>query len=320
MADGFRVLENGDSRISEAGEFRVTQGYFWDGPRETEASDPRITEADVFRVTEKFLEGLNDLQAVGSLVALQSYKTKGYWDNGAEGYCVSVALRTTLGLGNLNATGSISPDADLKMPVSSNFTGTATIASSATVGKYGFSALTSSGTLDVIPSLTLNGLADLSVLGSHAFAGYDRFIGHTHNFEGFGSVSTSGNIIGYRSSNLNAVGSISPLQALIATGSSAVNATGTLSSSGTRIRYGLANFNGAGSLASIGTPKFYATFNKTGTGSLASDGTKIDFSSTMYYKVGTTWKTTTPYVKRSGTWSTPVAVYKNISGSWKRVY
>lgn len=320
MADGFRVLENGDSRISEAGEFLVTEGYFWDGPRITESGDIRITEAGVFRVTEKFIEGLNDLQAAGSLVALQSYKTKGYWDNGAEGYCVSVALRTTLGLTDLNGTGSISPDADLKMPVSSTFTGTASIASSATVGKYGFSALTSSGSLDVVSTLTLNGLADLSVLGSHAFAGYDRFIGHTHNFEGFGSVSTSGNIIGYRSSNLNAIGSLSPLQALKATGSSAFNATGTLSPSGTRIRYGLADFSGTGSLTVVGIPKFYAVLNKTGTGSLASDGTKIDFSSTMYYKVGAYWKTTIPYIKRSGVWSTPVAVYKKISGSWKRVY
>lgn len=320
MADGFRVLENGDSRISEAGEFRVTEGYLWDGPRVTEASDPRITEADVFRVTEKFIEGESSFTGSGSLSTVGQATLKAYWDNGGEAYFTVTPLKRLYGIAPLNGAGTLTNDGVLTMPVSSTFTGTASIASSATVGKYGFSALTSSGSLDVVSTLTLNGLADLSVLGSHAFAGYDRFIGHTHNFEGFGSVSTSGNIIGYRSSNLNAIGSLSPLQALKATGSSSVNAVGTLSPSGTRIRYGLANFNGAGSLASIGTPKFYAVFNKTGTGSLASDGTKIDFSSTMYYKVGTTWKTTTPYVKRSGVWSTPVAVYKNISGNWKRVY
>lgn len=320
MADGFRVLENGDSRISEADEFRVTQGYYWDGPRITEASDPRITEASVFRVTEKFIEGDLDATGAGSISALSSLKAKGYWDNGAEGYCVSVALKRLYGIAPLNGAGTLTNDGILTMPVSSSLNASGSISSSATVGKYGFSDFSASSSLSVVPTLTLNGVSDLYVTGTHLFAGYDRFIGHTHNFEAFGTVTTTGNIIAYRSSDLNAVGSLSPLQSFKATGSSAFNATGTLSPSGTRIRYGSANFSGSGSMTVVPTPKFFAVFNKTGTGTLAADSTKIDFSSTMYYRTAGVWKSTIPYVKRGGVWSEPVAVYKNISGSWKRVY
>lgn len=320
MADGFRVLENGDSRISEADEFRVTQGYFWDGPRETEAGDLRITEASVFRVTEKFIEGENDLQGVGSLTALQSYKTFGYFDIGAEGYCVSVATKLSPGATALTGTGTLGPTGLLSMPVFSSLNGTGSITSSATVGKYGFSDLSSSGSISITPKLILNGLSDLYVTGTHLFAGYDRFIGHTHNFEGSGTISATGAITGYRSADLNANGSISALQTFTATGSSALNASGSIEPSGNRIRYGATSLTGTGSLAVIPTPKFYATFNKTGTGTLAADGTDIDFTSTMYYKVGSSWKTTLPYVKRSGSWVSPTAVYKNINGSWKRVY
>jgi hypothetical protein len=320
MAGGFRVLENGDSRISEASEFRVTQEYFWDGPRETEAGDLRITEASVFRVTENFLEGENAVQGIGTLTALQSYKTFGYFDIGAEGFCASVATKVSPGATTLTGTGTLGPTGYLEMPVNSSVNGTGSITSSASVGKYGFSNLNSLGSISVTPKLILNGISDLQTTGTHLFASIGMFIGHTHNFNGVSTVSTNANIVAYRSLDLNAIGSISALQNLKATGSLALNATGSISPSGTRIRYGATNLSAAGSLAVIPTPKFYGLFNKTGTGTLAADGTDIDFTSTMYYKVGASWKTNIPYVKRSGTWVSPTAIYKNISGSWKRVY
>lgn len=320
MADGFRVLENGDSRISEADEFRVTQGYFWDGPRETEAGDLRITEASVFRVTEKFIEGENDLQGVGSLTALQSYKTLGYFDIGAEGYCASVATKISPGATALTGTGTLGPTGLLSMPVSSSLNGTGSITSSATVGKYGLVDFSATGSISIDADITLKGEVSLAATASKLSENYGKFSGATHNFDGVATIAVVGDIVAYRSADLNANGSISALQTFTATGNSALNASGSIAPSGTRIRYGATSLTGTGSLAVIPTPKFYATFSKTGTGTLAADATEIDFSSTMYYKVGSNWKTTIPYVKRSGSWNVPLAVYKNINGSWKRVY
>lgn len=320
MADGFRVLENGDSRISEADEFRVTEGYLWDGPRVTEASDPRITEADVFRVTERFIEGESSFTGSGSLSVAGQVTLQAYWNNGGEAFFNVTPLKRLYGIAPLNGAGTLTNDGILTMPVSSSFTGTASISSDPIVAKFGFGAFNATGSLNVIPKVTFTGSSLLECLASKLSENYGKFTGATHNFNGVASISAVGDIVAYRSSNLNATGSISPLQTFTATGSSAVNATGTLSSSGTRIRYGLANLSGTGSLAAIPVPKFFATFNKTGTGTLAADGTDIDFSSTMYYRTAGVWKETIPYVKRSGTWSTPVAVYKNISGNWKRVY
>ncbi len=127
-------------------------------------------------------------------------------------------------------------------------------------------------------------------------------------------------IVAYRSSNLNATGSITIDPTLLAKGLSNLNGTGSLANTGLKIVYGATSLSASGSINAIPVPKFFATFSKTGTGTLAADGTDIDFSSTMYYRTAGVWKETIPYVKRGGTWSTPVAVYKNISGSWKRVY
>lgn len=46
----------------------------------------------------------------------------------------------------------------------------------------------------------------------------------------------------------------------------------------------------------------------------------IPFSSTAYYKEAGVWKTADISVKNNGNWEAPIAVYKKISGNWKRIY
>lgn len=55
-------------------------------------------------------------------------------------------------------------------------------------------------------------------------------------------------------------------------------------------------------------------------GSIVANDTYIPFSSTAYYKTGGNWKTSDVYVKHNGNWNPPTAVYKKISGNWKRIY
>ena len=320
MADGFRVLENGDSRISEADEFRVTEGYFWDGPRITEASDPRITEADVFRVTEKFIEGESSFTGTGSLSTVGQATLKAYWDNGSEAFFNVTPLKRLYGIAPLNGAGTLTNDGVLTMQVSTSLNGTGSISSSAIVGKFGLANFSATGSLNVIPTATFDGSSSMAALASKLSENIGKFTGATHNFDGVANLSVSADVVGYRSSSLTATGSIVIDPTLVSSGLSSLNGTGSLANTGLKTMYAATSLTAAGSVSSVPLRIIGFSTSLTGTGTLAADGTETDFSSTMYYRTGGVWKSTIPYVKRGGTWSEPLAVYKNISGSWKRVY
>jgi hypothetical protein len=55
-------------------------------------------------------------------------------------------------------------------------------------------------------------------------------------------------------------------------------------------------------------------------GSLVADPTLIPGTKNSYININGTWTVFIPYVKNSGTWQEPNAIYKKISGNWKRVY
>lgn len=54
--------------------------------------------------------------------------------------------------------------------------------------------------------------------------------------------------------------------------------------------------------------------------SMVADPLLIPLASGAYVKVSGVWKLFVPYVKHSGTWQQPNAIYKKISGNWKRIY
>lgn len=53
---------------------------------------------------------------------------------------------------------------------------------------------------------------------------------------------------------------------------------------------------------------------------LVAEATQIPFSSVAYYKQNGVWKVADVDAKNSGNWDALQAVYKKISGSWKRIY
>lgn len=55
-------------------------------------------------------------------------------------------------------------------------------------------------------------------------------------------------------------------------------------------------------------------------GSMVANDTYIPFSSTAYYKIGGVWKQAEVDTKYNGNWDALQAVYKKISGNWKRIY
>lgn len=55
-------------------------------------------------------------------------------------------------------------------------------------------------------------------------------------------------------------------------------------------------------------------------GSMVAVDTYIPFSSTAYYKTGGVWKQADVDAKYNGNWDALQAIYKKISGNWKRIY
>jgi len=55
-------------------------------------------------------------------------------------------------------------------------------------------------------------------------------------------------------------------------------------------------------------------------GSMVADEIFIPFSSTAYYKTGGVWKQTDVDAQYNNDWNALQAVYKKISGNWKRIY
>jgi hypothetical protein len=58
----------------------------------------------------------------------------------------------------------------------------------------------------------------------------------------------------------------------------------------------------------------------TGVTSLVAQPTLKPLASQPYVNVGGVWKLFVPYVKYNGVWQQPNAIYKKVSGNWKRVY
>jgi hypothetical protein len=54
--------------------------------------------------------------------------------------------------------------------------------------------------------------------------------------------------------------------------------------------------------------------------SMVADPTLKPLASEPYVKVSGVWKLFVPYVKYNGSWQQPNAIYKKVSGNWKRVY
>jgi len=132
----------------------------------------------------------------------------------------------------------------------------------------------------------------------------------------------------------------------------ALTGTGTETAGGDKIKPGVSSLSGAGTQAATATRTRSGVFKSilddavirlteagdtrvtedgadtrtitykynVAEGSVQFDGVRIQHPRLAWVNVAGTWKASTIYVKYNGSWKQPLAVYKNISGSWKRVY
>lgn len=190
----------------------------------------------------------------------------------------------------------------------------------------------------------------LSASGGFDFLGQLVADGNTA-FAGNASLVTSGNIIRYGASMVANNSSLSALGIRTTVGETALVAAGRLSATSKLNGNGTAALSASGTLSpSARTVKFVFVVSGNETfirvteaedyriteagdsritneiptnvvdSILIASGDVIPFASTAYYKTGGVWKVTDVDAKYNGDWDALQAVYKKISGSWKRIY
>jgi len=190
----------------------------------------------------------------------------------------------------------------------------------------------------------------LSASGGFDFLGQLTTDGNTA-FTGNASLVTSGNVIRYGASMVANNSTLSAIPTRTAAGVAALSSTGTISATSKFDGSGAAALSASGTLSpSARTAKFvYVTSGVTSyvriteaedyritengdsrvtndvsvnlvDSTLIASGDLIPFSSIAYYKTGGVWKVTDVDAKSNGDWDALQAVYKKISGSWKRIY
>ena len=209
-----------------------------------------------------------------------------------------------------------------------SLTGSGSVTATANFSTTGSSSLSGAGTITNDPDKTGYAVATLSATGSKLAAG-ERYR------YGWSSLTGTGTLSPTTTYDASAIAALSGAGTLTATGSKtlvasvALTGVGTLSGAVLLEAGGFSNAdlvairdleNGTDSRITEATDTRVVPFSfNSGASTIVARPSKIDFSGTMSINVDGTWKTAAPWINRSGTWVRPLAVYKNVSGNWKRV-
>lgn len=194
----------------------------------------------------------------------------------------------------------------------------------------GDASLNASGGFDFVGKLKASGSVVFAGTGSlSGAADVTRYaavlVANSSTLSTLGARKTGGE------TSLSASGSITADEALKAFGAFAASGTGTISPTGRVVKY-VEVVSGQAIFTRITESEDFRVTESGDSritnaiptneiiGSMVALDTYIPFSSTAYYKTGGNWQTSDVYVKYNGNWNPPTAVYKKISGNWKRIY
>lgn len=190
----------------------------------------------------------------------------------------------------LSATGSFDFLGKLKATGSSSFIGTGTVVSAGDLTKYAAILVANNSTLDAVGARRTSGETGLSASG--AMVAFPHLVLKGDGaFSGTGTISPLGKVKKY----VEVVSGQATFTRITESEDVRVTQAGN-----TRITNAIPTNEIIGSMVALDT--------------------YIPFSSTAYYKTGGNWQTSDVYVKHNGNWNPPTAVYKKISGNWKRIY
>ena len=304
MADGFRILENGDIRI-------------------TQSSDSRITE--------NFVEAFASVSASSSTSSVGLITKYGFSDLAILGSKLSAAERTLFGHSEFNSTGTITDVVTMDYSGATSLTGTATFAPLGTGRSQADVSLVGEASTNIYPNTTSLVFSSLQSVGSKLGIG-TRIQFPTVNLVSAGAVSA----IGYRNqlaeSSLTTQGSKLSIGIRIQYGLFDKTGTGTLSPSAIKILNAsitsgtdvVTRITESGDIRVLenGTDTRTAieAYGNIIFATIVGNPSKTFFSSQPYYKDAGTWKDMLPYVKWNGAWTNNIKIYKHTNGAWKRSY
>lgn len=194
----------------------------------------------------------------------------------------------------------------------------------------GDASLNASGGFDFVGKLKASGSVVFAGTGSlSGAADVTRYaailVANSSELSALGTRRTGGE------TSLSASGSITADAALKAFGAFAGTGAGTISPTGRVVKY-VEVVSGQAIFTRITESEDYRVTESGDSritnviptneiiGSMVAIDTYIPFSSTAYYKTGGVWKQADVDAKYNGNWDALQAVYKKISGNWKRIY
>lgn len=192
------------------------------------------------------------------------------------------------------------------------------------------SSISASSSYDFVPALTATGFTNVSATGTIAASGdVTRYaailIANNSSLSAIPLRTTVGSFNGLGSSD------VIPNADMLYAGMSALSANGNITPAARTVKYvsfisGIATFdrtleNEDYRITESGDSRITNDIAiNTVDGTLVAEATLIPFNSVAYYKENGVWKSALVDTKYNGNWDALEAVYKKISGSWKRIY
>ena len=151
MADGFRILENGDLRLTESSDSRITENFI-------EASSSLAAVGSKLSSGIQTLFGANNLTASGTVATASALTTTGAASLSGAGSSLNVGYQTFPTATSLVASSSIASLGDVKLIVNANLQSDTTLSNIGLRIRYGASNLSTVGSQLAAAEKTLFGV------------------------------------------------------------------------------------------------------------------------------------------------------------------
>lgn len=151
MADGFRILENGDLRLTESSDSRITENFI-------EASSSLAAVGSKLSSGIQTLFGANNLTASGTVAPTSALTTRGAASLSGAGSSLNVGYQTFPTATSLVASSSIASLGDVKLIVNANLQSDTTLSNIGLRIRYGASSLSTNGSQLAAAEKTLFGV------------------------------------------------------------------------------------------------------------------------------------------------------------------
>ena len=304
MADGFRILENGDIRITQSSDTRITENFI-------EAFSSVSASSSVSFAGLVTRPGVSNLVALGSKLSAAERTRFASVEFEAVGTITDVVRMDWSGYVDLLATGTLAPVGTGRSQANANLIASSSKNFYVNTTSLEFSELVAEGTLDSIPLLIQYPEVDLLAEGTADVVGARIQIAES-SLSTLGSKLTIGTRVQYGFSSLAATGSKAAvgLKTLFGSITSGIEEVTRITESGDiRVLE-----NGTDTRTAI------AAYGNIIFATIVGNPSKTFFSSQPYYKDAGTWKTFLPYTKWNGAWTSNLKIYKHTNGAWKRSY